>query len=275
MHANPNEPLPMLARMSHSLKGKVAIVTGAARGLGKAIATALTDEGVTVVVNDIDEECGKATVQGILDARGRALFHHGDVSDVEDVSSLIKMTIERYTRIDILVNNAGLQHIAPITEFPVEEWNHLIGVMLTGPFLTTKYSFPHMRAQRRGRIINISSTQGLVATEFKSAYVAAKHGVIGLTKATALEGAPHNITAVAVCPCFIRTSLAEKQIAGQAKFHGISEEAVVEKLLVGPAALKRMLGPEEVAALVVYLCTDVAQGITGSVIPIDCGWTAR
>lgn len=275
MHANPNEPLQMPGRMSHSLKGKVAIVTGAARGLGKAIATALTDEGVTVVVNDIDEECGKATVQGILDARGRALFHHGDVSDVEDVSSLIKMTIDRYTRIDILVNNAGLQHIAPITEFPVEEWNHLIGVMLTGPFLTTKYSFPHMQAQRRGRIINISSTQGLVSTEFKSAYVAAKHGVIGLTKATALEGAPHNITAVAVCPCFIRTSLAEKQIAGQAKFHGITEEEVVEKLLVGPAALKRMLEPEEVAALVVYLCTDVAQGITGSVIPIDCGWTAR
>jgi 3-hydroxybutyrate dehydrogenase len=275
MNANPHEPLPMLGRTSGALKGTVAIVTGAARGLGKAIATALTDEGVTVVVNDIDEECGKATVQGILDTGGKALFHHGDVSDVEDVSSLIKMTIERYTRIDILVNNAGLQHIAPITEFPVEEWNHLIGVMLTGPFLTTKYSFPHMRAQRRGRIINISSTQGLVATEFKSAYVTAKHGVIGLTKATALEGAPHNITAVAVCPCFIRTSLAEKQIAGQAKFHGITEEEVVEKLLVGPAALKRMLEPEEVAALVVYLCTDVAQGITGSVIPIDCGWTAR
>jgi 3-hydroxybutyrate dehydrogenase len=275
MKANANEFSQTLTRMSGSLKGKVAIVTGGARGLGKAIAGALTHEGVTVVVNDLDGESGQATVQGILDAGGEALFHHGDVSQVEDVLGLIKLTIDRYTRIDILINNAGLQHIAPITEFSVEKWNELTGTMLTGPFLTTKYSFPHMQAQRRGRIINISSTQGLVATEFKSAYVAAKHGVIGLTKATALEGARHNITAVAVCPCFIRTSLAEKQIAGQAKFHGITEQEVVEKFLVGPAALKRMLEPEEVAALVVYLCTDVAHCITGVAIPIDCGWTAR
>jgi len=275
MKTNPNARVPILDQMSNTLRGKVAIVTGAARGLGKAIAIALADQGVAVVLNDIDAECGMATVQDILDSGGTALFHHGDVSKVDDIVSLIKMTMDRFGRIDILVNNAGLQHIAPLTEFPIEEWNHLIGVMLTGTFLTTKYCFPHMQAQGHGRIINISSTQGLVSTEFKSAYVAAKHGVIGLTKATALEGAPHNITAVAVCPCFIRTSLAENQIAGQAKFHGITEEEVVQKLLVGPAALKRMLEPEEVAALVLYLCTDVAQGITGSVIPIDCGWTAR
>ena len=147
--------------------------------------------------------------------------------------------------------------------------------MLTGPFLTTKYAFPHMQAQRKGRIINISSTQGLVSAEFKAAYVSAKHGVLGLTKVTALEGAPHNITAVAVCPCFIRTPLAEKQIAAQAKFHGMTEQEVIEKIMTAPAALKRLLEPEEVAALVVYLATDMAQGITGSAVPIDCGWTAR
>jgi 3-hydroxybutyrate dehydrogenase len=275
MIANAVESKPLTSRMSEQLKGRVAIVTGAGSGLGKAIAEALAAEGVTVVVNDLIEEAGRATTEGIIAAGGDALFVQGDVSQVEDVRRLISATVEHCQRIDILVNNAGLQHIAPITEFTEERWNYLIGVMLTGPFLTTKYAFPHMQAQKQGRIINISSTQGLVSAEFKAAYVSAKHGVIGLTKVTALEGAPHNITAVAVCPCFIRTPLAEKQIAGQAKFHGMSEQEVLDKVMVGPAALKRMLEPEEVAALIVYLSTDLAQCITGSAVPIDCGWTAR
>ena len=275
MIVDSSEREPSRSRRGEELRGRVAIVTGAAMGLGKAIAMALAAEGVAVVVNDVDEASGRAVVQSIVDAGGRAAFQLGDVSKADDVRELIRTTVERYARLDILVNNAGLQHIAPITEFTEERWNSLIGVMLTGPFLTTKYAFPHMQAHKRGRIINISSTQGLVSAEFKCAYVSAKHGILGLTKVTALEGAPHNITAVAVCPCFIRTPLAEKQIAGQAKFHGMSEQEVVEKIMVAPAALKRMLEPEEVAALVVYLATDVAQGITGSAVPIDCGWTAR
>jgi 3-hydroxybutyrate dehydrogenase len=266
------KPRPL---MGDQLKGRVAIVTGAGSGIGKAIAEALAREGVAVVVNDIDTESGMAVTQGIIGSGGEALFHFGDVSQVKDVVGLIRTTIDRYTRLDILVNNAGLQYIAPLPEFAEEKWNQLIGVMLTGPFLTTKYAFPHMMAQRKGRIINISSTQGLVSAEFKAAYVSAKHGVLGLTKVTALEGAPHNITAVAVCPCFVRTPLAEKQIAGQAKFHGLTEQEVVEKIMMAPAALNRMLEPEEVAALVVYLSTDIAQCITGSAVPIDCGWTAR
>jgi 3-hydroxybutyrate dehydrogenase len=266
------KPRPL---MGDQLKGRVAIVTGAGSGIGKAIAEALAREGVAVVVNDIDTESGMAVTQGIIGSGGEAVFHFGDVSQVNDVVGLIRMTIDRYTRLDILVNNAGLQHIAPLPEFTEEKWNQLIGVMLTGPFLTTKYAFPHMMAQRKGRIINISSTQGLVSAEFKAAYVSAKHGVLGLTKVTALEGAPHNITAVAVCPCFVRTPLADKQIAGQAKFHGLTEQEVVEKIMMAPAALNRLLEPEEVAALVVYLATDVAQCITGSAVPIDCGWTAR
>jgi 3-hydroxybutyrate dehydrogenase len=261
--------------MGDQLKGRVAIVTGAGSGLGRAIAEALAREGVAVIVNDIDTANGMAVTQGIMASGGEAIFHYGDISQVKDVMGLIDLAIDRYTRIDILVNNAGLQHIAPITEFTVEKWNELIGVMLTGPFLTTKYAFPHMIAQRKGRIINISSTQGLVSAEYKAAYVSAKHGVLGLTKVTALEGAPHNITAVAVCPCFARTPLAEKQIAGQAKFHHLTEQEVVEKIMMAPAALNRLLEPEEVAALVVYLCTDMAQCITGSAVPIDCGWTAR
>jgi 3-hydroxybutyrate dehydrogenase len=261
--------------MGDQLKGRVAIVTGAGSGLGKAIAEALAREGVAIVVNDIDTESGMAVAQDIIGSGGEAVFHFGDVSQVQDVVGLIHMTVDRYTRIDILVNNAGLQHIAPLPEFPEEKWNQLIGVMLTGPFLTTEYAFPHMQAQRKGRIINISSTQGLVSAEFKAAYVAAKHGVLGLTKVTALEGAPHNITAVAVCPCFARTPLMEKQIAGQMKFHGMTKQEVIEKIMTAPAALKRLLEPEEVAALVVYLATDVAQCITGSAVSIDCGWTAR
>jgi 3-hydroxybutyrate dehydrogenase len=261
--------------MSDQLKGRVAIVTGAASGLGKAIAEALAREGVIIIVNDIDREKGTAVAEGITGAGGEAVFCYGDVSQVGDVRDLINLTVDRYTRIDILVNNAGLQHIAPIHEFTEEKWNQLIGVMLTGPFLTTKYAFPHMMAQRKGRIINISSTQGLVAAEFKAAYVSAKHGVLGLTKVTALEGAPYNITAVAVCPCFARTPLVEKQIPGQAKFHGLTEQEVVDKIMTGPTPLKRLLEPEEVAALVVYLASDVAQCITGSAVPIDCGWTAR
>jgi 3-hydroxybutyrate dehydrogenase len=275
MDANMSETKRLTSRMGEQLKGRVAIVTGAASGLGRAIAVALAAEETAVVINDVDEETGRVATQGIIDAGGDAMFVRGDVSRVEDVRRLIDATMEKYKRIDILVNNAGLQHIAPITEFTDERWNYLIGVMLTGPFLTTKHALPHMQAQKRGRIINISSTQGLVSAEFKSAYVSAKHGVIGLTKVTALEGAPHNITAVAVCPSFIRTSLAEKQIAAQAKFHHIPENEVVEKIMVGNTALKRLLEPEEVAALVVYLCTDLAQGITGSAVPIDCGRTAR
>jgi 3-hydroxybutyrate dehydrogenase len=274
MTTNPIAPEKSRGRTGDQLKGRVAIVTGAGSGLGKAIAEALALEGVAVVVNDIDTENGMAVTQGIMGSGGEAVFQFGDVSQSKDVMALIRATVERHTRIDILVNNAGLQHVSPIPEFAEEKWNQLIGVMLTGPFLTTKYAFPHMQAQGKGRIINISSTQGLVSAEFKAAYCSAKHGVLGLTKVTALEGAPHNITAVAVCPCFIRTPLAEKQIAAQAKFHGMTEQEVVEKIMTAPAALKRMLEPEEVAALVVYLATDVAQCITGSAVPIDCGWTA-
>jgi len=268
----PEKPRSVIA---HQLLGRVAIVTGAGSGLGRAIAEALAREGVAVIANDINTESGMAVTKNIIASGGEAVFHHGDVSQVKDVVGMINMTVDRYTRIDILVNNAGLQHIAPIPEFTEEKWNQLIGVMLTGPFLTTKYAFPHMVAQNKGRIINISSTQGLVSAEFKAAYVSAKHGVIGLTKVTALEGAPHNITAVAVCPCYARTPLMEKQVAGQAKFHGMSEQEVIEKIMTAPAALKRLLEPEEVAALVVYLAGDLAQCITGSAVAIDCGWTAR
>ncbi|MGD0224932.1 MAG: 3-hydroxybutyrate dehydrogenase [Terriglobia bacterium] len=261
--------------MSNQLHGRVAVVTGAASGLGRAFAEALAAEGAYVVIDDINKAGGKATERRTLSAGGAAVFHRADISKSEEALGLIDTSFALHGRIDILINNAGVQHISPISEFSEEKWHQLIGVMLTGPFLTTKYAFPHMIAQKRGRIINISSTQGLVASEFKAAYVAAKHGVLGLTKVTALEGARHNITAVSVCPSYVRTPLAEMQIAGQAKYHGISEEEVAERIMLGPAALKHLLEPSEVAALVVYLCSDAAHAITGTAVAIDCGWTAR
>ena len=165
--------------------------------------------------------------------------------------------------------------MAPIQDFPEEKWDLLIGVMLTGAFLLTKYAFPRMMRQRFGRIINVASAHGLVGSPFKAAYVSAKHGLLGLTKVLAVEGAAHNITAVAVCPGYVRTPLVEHQIADQAKAHGISEQEVMEEVLLYRQAVKRLLEPEEVADLVAFLCTDSASGITGSHVAIDLGWTAH
>ena len=257
------------------LNGKVGIVTGGARGIGKAIALALAKAGADVVIADLDEQAGQATVKE-LEALGRkALFQKTDVTKKAEAKALIDATVGRFGRLDILVNNAGLQHVAPLQDFPEEQWELLIGVMLTGPFLLSKYAFPHMMRQRFGRIINLASAHGLVASPFKAAYVSAKHGLIGLTKVLALEGAAHNITAVALCPAYVRTPLVERQIADQAKAHGISEQEVMEKVILAPQAVKRLLEPEEVAELVVFLCTDQASGITGTHIAMDLGWTAH
>ena len=188
---------------------------------------------------------------------------------------LVDAAVEKFGRLDIMVNNAGLQHVAPVVDFPEERWNLLIGVMLTGTFLCCKYSLPHMIKQKWGRIINISSLHGRVASPFKVAYISAKHGVLGLTKVVALEQAENGITCNAICPAYVRTPLVEKQIADQARANGISEEDVVQKIMLAPAAIKRLLEPSEVASLVRYLCTDEAAGITGAALDIDLGWTAR
>ena len=257
-----------------ALEGKVAIVTGAASGIGRAIALGLAADGAAVSVADLDEQ-GSRTRDEITGRGGRASYARTDVSDPGSVRAMVDQTISTLGRVDVLVNNAGLQHVAPIAEYPEEKWNRLICVMLTGTFLCTKYVLPHMIRQKWGRVINISSAHGLVASPFKSAYVSAKHGVVGFTKVAAWEVAEHGITVNAVCPGYVRTPLVEGQIADQAKVHGIPESEVVEKIMLTPQALKRLLEPDEVAALVRYLCTDAAGGITGAALPIDAGWTAR
>ena len=184
-------------------------------------------------------------------------------------------TLSHYGGVHILVNNAGFQHIDPIEVFPEDTWDRMLAVMLTAPFLLTKYVWGAMKTHGWGRIVNISSIHGRVASPFKSAYITAKHGLIGFTRTAALEGGEHGITVNAICPAYVRTPLVESQIADQARTRGISTEDVVEKVMLEPAAIKRLITPEEVASLIVYLCSEAAGAITGADWAIDLGWTAR
>jgi 3-hydroxybutyrate dehydrogenase len=253
------------------LEGKVAIVTGAASGIGLAIARDFAQQGIRVTVSDIDVEKGRTVASELPHAR----FQVANMAQAEDLQRLVDETLASEGQIDILVNNAGIQYVAPIIEFPEAKWRQMIDIMLTAPFLLTKAVLPGMYTQKWGRIINIASVHALRASEFKSAYVAAKHGVLGLTRVTALEGAAHGVTCNAICPGYVRTPLVEKQIVDQARVHGIPESEVVEKIMVTEHAIRRLLDPQEVAQLVTYLCSDAARGITGNAQTIDCGWTAH
>ena len=253
------------------IEGKVAIVTGAASGIGLAVARDFAKHGIRVTLSDIDIEGGQAAAAELQSAR----FQAADMAQSADIQRLVADTIAAEGQVDILVNNAGIQYVAPITEFPEAKWRQIIDLMLTAPFLLTKAVLPEMYTRKWGRIINIASVHALRASAFKSAYVSAKHGLLGLTRVTALEGAEHGVTCNAICPSYVRTPLVEKQIADQARVHGIPESEVVEKIMVAEAPIHRLLEPEEVAQLVTYLCTDAASGITGSAQSIDCGWTAH
>jgi 3-hydroxybutyrate dehydrogenase len=261
--------------MTQHLARKVALVTGAGSGIGRAIAQALAARGAAVCIGDINLEAARAVASEIERASGRALAVRGDVSQRGQVQTLVAETARAFGRLDILVNNAGLQFIAPVQEFPEERWDQLIGIMLTGTFLCTKYALPHMIGRRWGRVVNISSIHGMVASPYKSAYISAKHGIIGFTRTLALEVAEHGITANAICPGYVRTPLVENQIADQARVHGIPPAEVVERIMLAPAAIKRLLEPDEIAAAVLYLCSEMARGVTGSVLAVDAGWTAR
>jgi 3-hydroxybutyrate dehydrogenase len=250
---------------------RVAIVTGGASGIGRAIAERLAAEGATVVIADADS-VGSARVAGTLD---RATSVPTDLTVPADRDRLVDAVLAAHGRIDILVNNAGVQHVAPIEEFPPDRWEHLIQLHLVAPAMLIRAVLPAMYARGWGRIVNIASINGLVAQPNKSAYVAAKHGLVGLTKAVALEAGTRGVTVNAVCPAFVRTPLVEGQIADVARTEGIEEADVAERMFVGPSAIKRMIEPEEVAAMVAFLCADESSGITGAAHLIDGGWTAR
>jgi 3-hydroxybutyrate dehydrogenase len=245
------------------LAGRTAVVTGAGSGIGRACALRLARAGARLVVVDRDEVAAKevAALTG-----GRAV-----IIDLSDPSPLDELD----PAIDVVVNNAGFQHIAPLPEFPVERFAQLQKVMVEAAFRLVRRVLPHMYARGWGRVVNISSVHGLVASPYKAAYVAAKHALEGLSKVVALEGAEHGVTSNCVNPAFVRTALVEGQIADQAAAHGIPADEVVTKIMLDRAAIKRLIEPEEVAELVAYLCTPAADFITGASIPLDGGWTAH
>lgn len=252
------------------MQNKVAVVTGGASGIGRAVAEKLASLGGKVVIADFNPETGSAAAEQI-----GASFIQADLSDAEQCRSVIAQAAELHGSVDILVNNAGFQHISPIEEFPVEQWNKLIGVMLTAPFLLMRYAWPMMKQSGWGRVINIASVHAMVASPFKAGYISAKHGVIGLTKTAALEGGEFGITVNAICPAYVRTPLVENQIADQARSRGIREDQVVSDVMLKNAAIKKLIEPEEVANLVAFLASDQASSITGSALTIDSGWTAQ
>lgn len=249
---------------------RVAIVTGGASGIGRAVVEALTSAGYGVAVVDVDIERGCA----VAEATG-GIFISADLSRREACRYVVDATVDHFGRVDVLVNNAGFQHIAPIESFPETVWERMLAVMLTAPFLLTRYTWPHLAAQGWGRVINVASIHGQVASPFKAGYISAKHGLIGLTRTAALEGGPHGITVNAICPAYVRTPLVENQIHAQAAARGISPEEVVETIMLEPAAIKRLIEPAEISSLILYLCSDAASAITGAALNIDLGWTAR
>ena len=266
------------ADLTRPLAGKVAIVTGSTSGIGLGIARALALAGADVVINGLGSPKEIEAVRNELEAGspfGRIAYNGANLMDGGEARSLVEQTIADFGRIDILVNNAGIQHVSPIEDFPVEKFDAIIALNLASAWHTTRAAFAGMKAQQFGRIINVASAHGLVASPFKSAYVAAKHGVIGLTKTVALEGAEHGITCNAICPGYVWTPLVENQIEDTARARGISRDAVIRDVLLAAQPNKRFATVEEIGALTVFLCGPGGQSITGAALPVDGGWTAH
>ena len=249
---------------------KVVLVTGGASGIGKAITCKFQESGYKPVVVDSSEVLCKE----LADSTGIEYFI-ADLADPEACRKVVSDCSSQLGGIDILVNNAGFQHVSPIEDFPLEVWQTMQAVMLTAPFLLTQAVWPHMKANGWGRIINIASVHGMVASLYKSSYITAKHGLLGLTKATALEGGEHGITVNAICPGYVRTPLVENQIADQARLLDIPEEKVISDVMLKNATIKKLLSPEDIAEMAKYLCSDAAACVTGSHWTIDQGWTAQ
>ena len=259
------------------LSGRVSLVTGSTSGIGLGIARALAEAGSAVVLNGLGvaAEIGKTREKLAAEFGVQVGYSPADMASPLAIAEMIAATISEHGRLDILVNNAGIQHVAPIEQFAVDKWNAILAINLSSAFHTTRAALPVMRKNGFGRIVNIASAHGLVGSPFKAAYVAAKHGIVGLTKVTALETAEAGITCNAVCPGYVHTPLVEAQIDGQAKAHGISREQVVRDVLLAQQPNKRFATVEELGALAVFLASDAAASITGIALPVDGGWTAH
>ncbi|MEM6625319.1 MAG: 3-hydroxybutyrate dehydrogenase [Pseudomonadota bacterium] len=259
------------------LSGRSVIVTGSTSGIGKAMADALAYAGCNVMLNGFgDANEIEAARKELADRSGRKIAYSGaDLTNVEAIEGMFEEARAAFGTVDGVVNNAGVQHVSPVEEFPVAKWDLIIALNLTAAFHTTRLAFRDMKAQKWGRIINLCSAHGLVASPFKSAYVAAKHGVIGLTKTTALEGAEFGVRANAVCPGYVRTPLVEAQIGDTAKARGITEDEVVRDVLLAAQPTKEFVTVEEISSFVCFLMSDAARSINGAELKIDGGWTAQ
>ena len=269
-----SRPTPLAGRQ---LVGRVAVVTGSTSGIGLGIARSLAEAGASVVLNGLGkiDDLGEV-LAGLSSEFGvRAIYSPADMAKPASIARMIDLTLESYGRLDILVNNAGIQHVAPLDKFPVEKWDQVIAIDLSSAFHTTRLALPAMRKEGFGRIINVASAHALVGSPFKAAYVAAKHGILGLTKVVALETAEERITCNAICPGYVVTPLVEAQIDGQAASHGIPREQVIRDVLLAQQPNRRFATVEEIGAFATFLASDAAASITGAALPVDGGWTAH
>jgi 3-hydroxybutyrate dehydrogenase len=264
-------------RESNMLQGRNAVVTGSTSGIGLGIARALAAQGCNVMLNGFGDaaQIDKLRAELAAEFKVKVLYSPADMSKPSDIRAMIAGAAKDLGGVDILVNNAGIQHVAPVPEFPDDKWDQIIAINMSSAFHACKAAVPLMRAKAWGRVINIASAHGLVASPFKSAYVTAKHGVLGFTKVLALETAKENITCNAICPGYVRTPLVDKQVDDQAKVHGIPRERVISDVILAPQPSGRFVEVEEVAGMVVFLCSEAGKSVTGTSLSMDGGWTAR
>ncbi|MCB9987879.1 MAG: 3-hydroxybutyrate dehydrogenase [Rhodospirillales bacterium] len=259
------------------MKGKTALVTGSTSGIGLAVAEAMAEAGINIVLNGFGDKDEIEFLRAGLENRYgvKALYDAADMSKPEDIRAMCQKALDTFGTIDILVNNAGIQHVSPIEDFPDEKWDAVLAISLSSSFHTCKALIPGMRKAGWGRVINIGSIHSLVASANKSAYVATKFGLLGLTKVLALETAQDNITCNCICPAYVNTPLVQGQIPAQAKGHGIPEDEVLEKIMLKPQPVKKLVEPKHLGEMALFLCSDAAQNITGAALPVDGGWTAQ
>lgn len=253
---------------------RTVLITGSTSGIGLGIAKAFAFQSCNIIFNGLEPDGAQIAENAAREAGVKHLFSPANMMDPAAIRELADAGTKTFGRIDILVNNAGIQHVSPVETFPEEKWDAILAINLSAAFHLSKAVWPSMKEQRWGRIINIASAHGLVASEFKSAYVAAKHGLLGLTKTLALEGASHRITANAVCPGYVHTPIVEKQLEDQMRAHNMSREEVVEKVMLQKQAIKEFNSIESIVAAVMYLASDAASTTTGIALPVDGGWTA-
>jgi 3-hydroxybutyrate dehydrogenase len=260
-----------------SQNGRTALITGSTSGIGLGIAEAFAQQGANIVLNGFGDAAEIEKLRAGLESKYgvKVVYDGADMSSATAIEAMMKRAIERFGSVDILVNNAGIQHVAPVDDFPLAKWDAIIAINLSAAFHTTRVALPTMKKRGWGRIINVASAHALVASPFKSAYVAAKHGIAGFTKTVALEVAENNITVNAICPGYVLTPLVQKQIPDTAKARGISEEEVVKNVLLAAQPTKKFVTVEQVASLATYLSTDDAGSITGAILPVEGGWTAH